>query len=46
MLRELESCAVISDPEPSFSTKNQPLTGVAFSFSPGVGLEGLLFQKY
>jgi alpha-pyrone synthase len=24
---------------------NQPLTGLAFSFSPGVGIEGLLFQK-
>jgi alpha-pyrone synthase len=23
-----------------------PLTGIAFSFSPGVGVEGLLFQKY
>ena len=23
-----------------------PLTGIAFSFSPGVGIEGLLFQKY
>ena len=23
-----------------------PITGIAFSFSPGVGIEGLLFQKY
>jgi alpha-pyrone synthase len=23
-----------------------PLTGIAFSFSPGVGVEGLMFQKY
>jgi alpha-pyrone synthase len=23
-----------------------PLTGIAFSFSPGVGVEGLLFQRY
>jgi alpha-pyrone synthase len=23
-----------------------PLTGLAFSFSPGVGIEGLLFEKY
>jgi alpha-pyrone synthase len=23
-----------------------PLTGIAFSFSPGVGIEGLMFQKY
>jgi alpha-pyrone synthase len=28
------------------TTDTIPLTGIAFSFSPGVGLEGLLFQKY
>ncbi|MBW4552703.1 MAG: naringenin-chalcone synthase [Aphanocapsa sp. GSE-SYN-MK-11-07L] len=27
------------------SNPHQPLTGIAFSFSPGVGIEGLLFQK-
>jgi alpha-pyrone synthase len=26
--------------------KTDPLTGVTFSFSPGVGVEGLLFQRY
>jgi alpha-pyrone synthase len=26
-------------------TTNKPLTGIAFSFSPGVGIEGILFQK-
>jgi alpha-pyrone synthase len=25
---------------------NQPCTGLAFSFSPGVGIEGILFQKH
>ncbi|PSB54841.1 type III polyketide synthase [Chamaesiphon polymorphus] len=24
----------------------EPLTGLAFSFSPGVGIEGILFEKY
>ncbi len=32
-------------PDVNVSTPPQPLTGVAFSFSPGVGIEGLLFQK-
>ncbi|WP_295613062.1 3-oxoacyl-[acyl-carrier-protein] synthase III C-terminal domain-containing protein [Chamaesiphon sp. GL140_3_metabinner_50] len=32
-----------SDDPPKSS---DPLTGIAFSFSPGVGIEGLLFQKY
>jgi alpha-pyrone synthase len=27
------------------SNPHQPLTGIAFSFSPGVGIEGILFQK-
>ncbi|HEY9622374.1 MAG TPA: 3-oxoacyl-[acyl-carrier-protein] synthase III C-terminal domain-containing protein [Crinalium sp.] len=27
------------------NSANKPLTGIAFSFSPGVGVEGLLFQK-
>lgn len=26
-------------------TTKKPLTGIAFSFSPGVGIEGILFQK-
>jgi alpha-pyrone synthase len=26
-------------------SRSQPLTGIAFSFSPGVGLEGILFQQ-
>lgn len=28
-----------------YLSKTAPLTGIAFSFSPGVGVEGLLFQK-
>lgn len=27
------------------SSTDQPLIGIAFSFSPGVGIEGILFQK-
>ena len=27
------------------SGKSQPVTGIAFSFAPGVGLEGILFQQ-
>lgn len=27
------------------TTKSQPLTGIGFSFSPGVGLEGILFER-
>jgi alpha-pyrone synthase len=29
-----------------FIKKTDPLTGITFSFSPGVGVEGLLFQRY
>jgi alpha-pyrone synthase len=27
------------------NAKSQPVTGIAFSFAPGVGLEGILFQQ-
>ena len=33
-----------NDPQKS-SERSKPLIGIAFSFSPGVGLEGLLFEK-
>jgi alpha-pyrone synthase len=46
MLKQLEYSQDNSSPEKSLATNSLPLTGIAFSFSPGVGLEGLLFQKY
>lgn len=46
MLKELEHSQDSSLPGQSLATDRLPLTGIAFSFSPGVGLEGLLFQKY
>lgn len=30
---------------PAAATQTNPLIGIAFSFSPGVGIEGILFQK-
>ena len=27
------------------NSKSEPFTGIAFSFSPGVGLEGILFEQ-
>ncbi len=41
----LRSESSIPNPKGEFSSPSHPLTGLAFSFSPGVGIEGMLFEK-
>jgi alpha-pyrone synthase len=45
VLFTIERMLIRLDSSSSFD-RAEPLTGVAFSFSPGVGIEGILFEKY